>query len=90
MKEGGDTVDERIAFAFEAATARLPRPGEERILRALYEEQRSDFAAEPDQARALVDVGEAERDGAVNPVELAAWTTVASTVLNLDETITKS
>ena len=25
----------------------------------------------------------------INPAELAAWTTVASTILNLDETITK-
>jgi hypothetical protein len=28
-------------------------------------------------------------DAAVDPTELAAWTTVASTMLNLDETITR-
>jgi hypothetical protein len=36
-----------------------------------------------------VSVGESARDPKVDVAELAAWTTVASAVLNLDETITK-
>jgi len=34
-------------------------------------------------------VGEMKADPALDPVELAAYSTVASTLLNLDETITK-
>ena len=37
----------------------------------------------------LIDVGESSRDSRLDPAELAAWTTVASVILNLDETITK-
>ena len=37
----------------------------------------------------LLGIGESPRNEKLNPAELAAWTMVASTVLNLDETITK-
>ena len=37
----------------------------------------------------LVAVGESPRDKRLDAAELAAWTTVASVILNLDETITK-
>jgi hypothetical protein len=37
----------------------------------------------------LIGVGEAKRNPKLDPAELAAWTTVASTILNMDETITK-
>jgi hypothetical protein len=36
-----------------------------------------------------VSVGESPRDKRIDVAELAAWTTVASAILNLDETITK-
>ena len=35
-------------------------------------------------------VGESKRDEKLDPAELAAWTIIASTLLNLDETITKN
>ena len=44
---------------------------------------------DPAQAAKLIAVGEPPKPGNVEAVELAAWTTVASTILNLDETITK-
>jgi hypothetical protein len=34
-------------------------------------------------------VGESPRDPKLDPVELAAWTTVASVIFNLDETVNK-
>ena len=37
----------------------------------------------------LLAVGESPRDERLPPAELAAWTVVASVVLNLDETLTK-
>ena len=40
-------------------------------------------------AARLVAVGESARDARLDVAELAAWTTVASAILNLDETITK-
>jgi hypothetical protein len=37
----------------------------------------------------LVSIGDAPRDAKLNVSELAAYTTVASVILNMDETITK-
>jgi hypothetical protein len=37
----------------------------------------------------LLSVGESQRDEKLDVAELAAWTTVASVILNLDETVTK-
>jgi hypothetical protein len=37
----------------------------------------------------LLAVGESPRDEKLDAPELAAWTMVATTVLNLDETVTK-
>jgi hypothetical protein len=47
----------------------------------------SRFAAAPAQAAKLVSAGVAPRDAGVSDPELAAWTVIASTLLNLDETI---
>ena len=47
------------------------------------------FGQNPQAATKLLGVGESARDKRLNPSELAAWTTVASVILNLDETVTK-
>jgi hypothetical protein len=70
----------RIAFAFEQATGRPPAQAESRLLRDLAAKQLAHYKANPKAAEELT--------GSAN-VELAAWTTVASTILNLDEVITK-
>jgi hypothetical protein len=40
-------------------------------------------------ARSLVEIGEKKRDASIPEPELAAWTMVASEMLNLDETMNK-
>jgi hypothetical protein len=47
------------------------------------------YAKDPDAAEKLVDVGEKKPDASIPAPELAAWTMVASEMLNLDETLTK-
>jgi predicted ATP-grasp superfamily ATP-dependent carboligase len=47
------------------------------------------YAADPKAAQELVDVGEKKRNASIPPAELAAWTMIASEMLNLDETMTK-
>ena len=42
-----------------------------------------------DAAVKLIGTGESKVDPKLDASELAAWTTVASTILNLDETITR-
>jgi hypothetical protein len=79
----------RIGLAFRLITARTPARGETNVLRTLLRAQRQVFAVDRPAARKLVSVGESARDERLDVAELAAWTTVASTILNLDETITK-
>ena len=47
------------------------------------------YAADPKAAHELVAVGEKKSDPSIPAPELAAWTMVASEMLNLDETVNK-
>ncbi len=85
----------RIEWMLHTVLARSPRPAELPVLNALLEKHRAEFAALPDTAQQLLDVGELplpdQLDGApLNVTELAAWTNVARTLLNLHETITRN
>ena len=48
-----------------------------------------DYRKNPQAARQLIAVGESKPAANIEAGELAAWTTVAGVILNLDETITK-
>ena len=89
LLEGGKDDKSRVIYAFRLATARTPTGREVGVLRELLKGRRSAFAADRRSAVRLIGVGESSRDSRLDPAELAAWTTVASVILNLDETITK-
>ena len=86
---GGSDPARRIACGFRLATARKPKPAEVRILRDLARHEALHFSEDRKAALALIRAGESPFDKKLDVAELAAWTTVASTILNLDETITK-
>jgi hypothetical protein len=90
LLEGGPTDESRIAYAFRLATARLPDAGETDVLKSLLSEQLGEFQRDPAAASELLTVGSFQHDPALDAAELAAWTTVATVILNLDETVTKS
>jgi hypothetical protein len=90
LLEGGDCHDSRITFAFRSATARPPQPGEIQVLRSLLQEQRAEFEQDRASMEEFLAVGAFEADAALDPVDLAAWATVASILLNLDETLMKN
>ena len=79
----------RASEIFRRATARLPDAKESTALAGLFVRQRARFAADPAAAKKLVDVGASSRGHELAAVELAAWTVVAQTVLNLDEVVTR-
>jgi Protein of unknown function (DUF1553)/Concanavalin A-like lectin/glucanases superfamily len=87
--EGGKDDSSRVAYAFRLATARKPTGSESSVLRRLLQHRLEGFRKDPRAATRLVAVGESARDTRIDTAELAAWTTVASAILNLDETITK-
>src|SRR5262245_40552294 len=85
LLEGGSTPEERITFAFRLATSRKPNPGELTILRRVLDQQLMRFRADQAAALKLLSVGESPRNDQLPPAELAAWSIVASVILNLDE-----
>ena len=86
LREGGN---DRIGFAFRSATAREPSESERKLLRASLDHYRERYAAAPDEALALLSEGESKRDESLDPAEHAAYTAVASLILNMDEVMTK-
>ncbi len=84
--EGGRGFDEQLDFAFRAALARSPGESERRVLGDLFERRRSEFAALPTAAEALLAEPDAPRD---ELAERAAWVLVANTLLNVNEFITR-
>ena len=89
MKEGGATPRERIAYAFRVATARRPREAETEILLDGFRQNLESFKAKTDAALKYVSHGEHPRDGRLDVSELAAYTSVTSLILNLNETVMK-
>ena len=59
------------------------------VLLKLARQELAEYRHDKTSALKLISVGEAKRNPKLDPAELAAWTTVASTILNMDETITK-
>jgi hypothetical protein len=90
MREAGPNETDRIRYAFRMATDRDPTTQEEAILEGLYRKQRAHYESEKAAADKLLSVGESPRDQKLDPVDLAAMTLVTSTILNMDETITKN
>jgi hypothetical protein len=89
MTEARPEPADRVAFAFRLALARQPSEAETRILLDLFGKQLKRFQTNSDEALKLLGVGEGKRNEQLDAAELAAWTSVASMILNLDETITK-
>jgi hypothetical protein len=89
MKEGGATPRERIAYAFRAATARRPKETEIEILLDGFAQNLESFKSRTDAALKYVSNGEHSRETRLDVSELAAYTTVTSLILNLNETVMK-
>ena len=89
IKDGGDTAEARIAYIFEIATARLPKPKEQTLLLETFQAHYQELAADPEAAKALIAVGESPPDETLDAVEVAAWTMIANLILNLDEVLNK-
>jgi hypothetical protein len=79
----------RAALAFELVTARPPAKKEVAVLTRLAKQQLAVYSRDAGAAAELLKAGESPVDPKLNRAELAAWTTVASAILNLDETVTK-
>ena len=80
----------RLAYAFRLATARNPSTDEIDTLLNVLQKQQEDFSRNSTAAEQFLSVGDWQPDKKVDRAQLAAWTTVAGMILNLDETVTKN
>jgi hypothetical protein len=87
--EGGATPEERLGLAFRLATARPPKPNEDEILLSDLQHHLEEYRKDPKAAVKLLSEGESPINEKLDVSELAAYTALASLILNFDETITK-
>ena len=88
LESAASTDPARIEYAFETALARPPNATESKLFQAFAAKQRQRFEDNQDSADSVVD-GRAQDHASLPVAELATWTMVGSTILALDETITK-
>src|SRR5687768_13415141 len=89
MREGGHTEGERVSFAFRTVLARPPSTAEASVLKRIYDRQLAYYQPDGGAANKLLSVGESPADRGLDRASLAAWTVVASVILNLDEAVVK-
>jgi hypothetical protein len=90
MTQGGASVEQRVGYGMELATARRPTAEERAILVRYFQSELTKFQKAPDAAKKLLSVGDSPYDTALDVPRQAAWASVGRLILNLHETITKS
>ena len=89
MQEGGSSPEARIAYGFHLTTARSPKPEESEVLLDSFNRFELHYQSDPQAALELLSEGKSPRDQQLDAPQLAAYSSVASLILNLDEVITK-
>ncbi|MFK8114151.1 MAG: PSD1 and planctomycete cytochrome C domain-containing protein [Rubripirellula sp.] len=85
----GQDINERIDFLFQQLVTRDPLPQERRVLTLAFDSRLSFFSQNKSAAAELIAQGASTADANLDQSELAALTTCAMTVLNLDETVNR-
>ncbi|MBM98461.1 MAG: hypothetical protein CMJ77_04995 [Planctomycetaceae bacterium] len=79
--------EERLDLLFSLLASRNPTPSERVACESLLETMRKRYQSQEKDATELVSVGDANRDPALSPADVAAWTQVAVIVLASDTAI---
>ena len=81
MKEGGSTPEDRIAFGFRLATARRPTERERAVLTNSLSHYLAEYRTDREAAVKYLAQGKHPRDESLDACELAAYTVIASLIL---------
>jgi hypothetical protein len=90
LREAGPDPKARLDHAFRLALSRPAGPEETSVLLSLLAEHHAQYKADLPAARALLATGDSPPLPDADTALLAAWTSVARVLLNLQETITRS
>jgi hypothetical protein len=85
--ESNEGTDARLTFAFRQVLAREPRESEMKILRHMFDRQRTFYAADPKAAEAAISVGDSPKNESLNVPDHAALSAVCLAILNMDEAL---
>jgi hypothetical protein len=89
IKGGGSQPEQRIDLMSEILLSHDPPPRTVSVLEDSLAQMERHYAGDSKAAHELLGVGEKKSDASIPAPELAAWTMVASEMLNLDETVNK-
>ncbi len=90
VRHGGATTLDRLKFAFVRAVSRDIAAAETEVLQRLVQSHFAEYKSDPAAANELLTIGTKPVPADLDKTELAAWTSVARTILNLHETITRN
>jgi hypothetical protein len=88
MKEGGASAEDRLRYGFRLVTGHLPSKQQEDVLLANLRFH-LDYFSDAAKVDAYLEQGESKPDAKLDRRELAAYASVGSLLLNLDEVMTK-
>ena len=89
MKDGGAQPYSRVDYGWRLALGRPASDAEKRVMLETLQRFERRYGADTKAAEEFLANGDSPRDTLLDTAELAAYSTVASLILNLDETITK-
>lgn len=89
LKDGGETTEERVAYAFSAIVGRMPKKAESDLFLKSFEADLDKFTKSPMDAEALLDVGDYQVDKRLSAAEAAAFTVLSNLIFNHFEFYTK-
>ena len=89
MRESDASDAQRVRRGMVLVLGREPRADELSLLCGELQQQRRYFREQAERVPAFLAVGATTADGSLDPLELAATTSVARVLLNLDETLTR-
>jgi hypothetical protein len=89
VRDGGTDVRARVRFGLNLCLCRSPEPEQIEPLVALFDAEFQRFRKDSQAAENLSDAAPGSLPASTSSAELAAWTTVANVLLNLDGVLTK-
>lgn len=90
IRQGGSNARDRLSFAFHRAVSRDIKPAEAEVLERLLQSHLDEYKSDAAAANELLSVGAKPAPTDLDKSELAAWTSIARTILNLHEVITRN
>ena len=89
LREGGVTPSEQLNYGWRLAVGRPADTSELALLQRALDHHLTLYTKRRDEAVRLLSYGESKRDERLDIVRHAAFTMIAQTILNLDETIVR-